>query len=800
MRNYRKRGTLMKYTKPDDYFNNGHIEIARYGRNTFLKNNMTEDAVARIRKDLINKNSELMDEIDGLVNEIQKLVISVNPLRLLKYSSNMFKMSLLNISSEFDLPQENVDLIHMTEYIQSILVSTENEYDEDLEIDEEIIFSEIHQKIENLQGLIKQFYISWGAKLQEEKPELGEDVLNALLEAQFLFGVRGQRYQCFEKEYHEGLLLGHNNIFQKLFDLSSQDIIDGIDKLEFCLSQKAFDKLNDFMELFDEFSESGKDIEVFLMDKKDKIPVDEVFGFKLNDVLEQTNWNEKFVSELSYGLNESNDFLTRENFAGWPIVELPIIFKPFIKIEGKYYCFDYYNFIDNIYRTLQKSIGRLDPTYKWSDVQQELSENFVNNIFKKILPGCSIHKSNYYPIVGKNKQFAENDLLIEYDNVLIVVEVKAGSFVYTAPIVDFEAHIKSYQTLIEKADLQCSRTVDYLKSKEVVPILDENHKIKTEIDMTQIEDIYMMSITMDNINDFAAKAEKIAFLNLECNAICIAIDDLMVYEKFFEHPTQFLHFLSQRRLTTQNKKMILNDELDHLGLYIKHNYYNFQTEGIPDDTKIKFDGYRNELDKYFTSLYHPNLIVEKPIQKIPEFFTSIINFVEKNEIFGRVQLVKYLLDFSSEAKEDFCEKFAYLVRRQKELNRMISLNSMGEGDDLRYSCFVYQKSISPISEKNVYDYVYTKIFWNNETDRALIIIYYDENNNLENIKFKLCGPSDIKAEDIEKFKKLGEQEAQQKLIFYKNKNKKIGKNVLCPCDSGKKYKKCCFRRNWKYFK
>ena len=73
-----------------------------------------------------------------------------------------------------------------------------------------------------------------------------------------------------------------------------------------------------------------------------------------------------------------------------------------------------------------------------------------------------------------------------YDDVLIIVEVKAGSFVYTPPILDFDAHIKSYKSLIEKADWQCQRTKDYLTGKSQPLLYNENHKVKAVIDLSLI--------------------------------------------------------------------------------------------------------------------------------------------------------------------------------------------------------------------------------------------------------------------------------------------------------------------------
>ena len=143
--------------------------------------------------------------------------------------------------------------------------------------------------------------------------------------------------------------------------------------------------------------------------------------------------------------------------------------------------------------------------------------------------------------------------------------------------------------------------------------------------MTSIQDIYTISVTMDNIGEFAAKAEKIGFLNLKCNTISIAVDDLIVYQNYFDSPLKFLHFLKQRRTATENKTLALNDELDHLGMYIHHNCY-----ALPDDVSKKptvkfFLGYREDLDTYFCQLYHPELNPQKPVQTLQSTLSKCWN-------------------------------------------------------------------------------------------------------------------------------------------------------------------------------
>ena len=68
-------------------------------------------------------------------------------------------------------------------------------------------------------------------------------------------------------------------------------------------------------------------------------------------------------------------------------------------------------------------------------INQETYEKMVAELFQSLWPGCTVYYNNYYPKGKSKKQLCENDLLVIYYDVAIIVEVKAGSFVYTAPLV-----------------------------------------------------------------------------------------------------------------------------------------------------------------------------------------------------------------------------------------------------------------------------------------------------------------------------------------------------------------------------
>lgn len=788
----------MKRIAPDEYFNNGLAELARFGKHIVLKNNMSSNQHKQLTAYLKSKYSEEIQKIDEKVSSIKEKILRCDPIQLLSFSSHMSLMAFSNSLSESPTSFQNISIARATEYIQSILVSASCNSLEQLDGDPSSLFCEILKDIEDLHILIQDFYFFWGAKLEDLIPRIENDVLESIVEAQMMYLVRGNRYQVFEIEYYQELLKEHDDIFKDVFGISAADIITGISKLQYSLTQGKADALDQFQNFFEEsLNYKVEDLDTFLTEHKQKSDdfYNNFFGTQLHDVAKVTQWPENFIKELSWELNDNTNFFSDSPFAGWPIIDLPIFKRPFIRINNISYCFDYYSFIDNFYRVIQKTITRLRPHYKWSDHQQVASEKMVENIFQSLLPHCFTYRSNYYPINNSMKQAAENDLIVLYDDVLIIVEVKAGSFVYTPPILDFDAHIQSYKSLIEKADWQCQRTKDYLTGKSQPSLYDENHKVKAVIDMGKISSIFMMSVTIDNINTFAAKAEKLRFMQLKSNAISIAVDDLMVYREYFNSPLMFLHFLQQRSLATQEAKLALNDELDHLGMYIKHNCYCSQTDIIPAGYIGNFVGYREDLDKYFCELYHPNLSPKKPLPHIPSLFLKIIHYLEINSIEGRSSIANYFLNFSTEAKNKFCNQVNYVLNRQKKLKQEIPIHAAGIGENsLRFTCFVDQQGIIETSISRKREYTLACLSWNNDPDRYLIGLSFDSVGNVIKVELKRFTSLDIKPEESDQIYQLGKTVAEKRLIQYHQTHKeKIGRNQLCPCGSGKKYKKCCGR-------
>ena len=350
-------------SKPEDYFNNGIFEMARFGKNVFIKNNRTPEEQAAYLDFLSEKYSSKYDSITAKVLQLREKILCCDPYKLLMDLRSIAIMGQLNVFSEIDHSYETNVIIHAQEFIQSVFISSElnleNRVDDE---NEEVFFNEIVADFEEVYKDIQVFYYYWAAYIQKQYA-IDDDKLKDIVEAQYMYSVRGNRYQVFELEPIKALLSPHDEVLQELFGVRFEEVIQGLDKLRYALSQGFADAFMEFGREYGCFCEavdSGRRPEEVLKESEERTSIVEgnVFGNDLIDVKKVTGWDELFINVLSSGLNEY--LCSREgDFSEWPIVDLPVMKKPFIEINGVTYAFLYYALFDNIYRIVQKEIFRV---------------------------------------------------------------------------------------------------------------------------------------------------------------------------------------------------------------------------------------------------------------------------------------------------------------------------------------------------------------------------------------------------------------------------------------------------------
>lgn len=806
-----------KLVSPDEVHYFGPLGIARFGNFLSIKNFANENEHQEFMKRAAKSYPDICKKIDQRINKICNLIRFFDPLILLQCGFFNYFQAFREEKSEFQTDMDTSIAMRMIDYVQSIIVSILPAEKIDRGFDQ-AKWDELALEIKKLYSELNlTYHIYHTAYLQSTDENYSKEHDSFYVEAQIHWAnVRGSRYMFYNILHLRDLLLPHNDIVKELFNLSVDEFIKGIEQIQASLSEglpKVTEELRNFQKITTEALEkklphvNADESLPELMQKVIKENnwqswQESVFGrflkFDLFDVQKVAGFPENLLKELSWKPGEYNDLFASGEFVGWPLRLLPIQVRPFLSVDGKYYCFELHTLIDNLYRIMQRLIIRVRPDYKelWNERQKMISEELPFRLFKVLLPNAKVYRSIYHQwTTGKDSErnWCETDGLIIFDDHLIIVEVKAGAFTYSPPATDFPAYMASIKELVLKPATQAKRFMEYFHSKDEVLIYNDAHKPVTKLRRDQFRHITACCVTLDQFTTLAAQAEKLQPIGTDLQGFPIwpiSVDDLRVYADIFGSPLIFTHFLEERQRAFKSPALRATDELDHLSLYLKHNRYVSYAEDYYEAAPPRWVGYRDDLDKYFHNLRHSPDKAKKPAQLLSPRLAEIIKTLEVQAKPGHCKAACSLLDMDGDTRKEFDMNIERVLDRQREKGHIIPLSFFG---GIKLTVFCEQSGVASRDLSWKREYVLATLLRSNDEERILLNIYLDENNKMTDADFEFLSPKDIPDSRLVEIEKRSEKQRRNFLQTYMRDNAKktVGRNEICPCGSGKKYKKCC---------
>lgn len=669
------------------------------------------------------------------------------------------------------------------------LISCINKKDFKDKIFEEEIIHEIMNKCKELFELKEQAMVS----IMIHK-EISNDNHDYIFNDLIRLDISGKRYDIFEKSHHKNSLKTVFKYAKEKYSIDEQCLLDGIEKLKtsaiFGLDKaiEKFEKIinDNSIENINNVSEELK--------REAQDAISEIFELENFNVLKITNWPTNFIDIFSTGIGKEK-IKNFDNLDFLKVIKIQNIIntKPIIKIEDNYYCIRMPRLLDNFDKILLKQLYK-DYEEKKQEIIKSFSqniENYTKDIFFKIFgENAKYYQNNFYK---KNNNSVENDLLIELDNYLFIVEIKSGNFTPDLAYENIDSHVETLTNLVSKAGTQITEFENELLSKENLKIYDSNKKrakLKTTLYKNKYKDIYKFVITFEGFNEIAARAEKIGIINLNKNIIVCSIDDLEVYGDFFENqPINFTNYIKNRTIATQNKLINLNDELDHLGLYLEHSNYSMHIDNIVKKYKnigmVEIFEYRTDIDNYYNEKYYGNE-AEKPMLNYPIHIKNIIDFLNVHNIKNNIIIGNSLILCDSNDLNRFELYIKDMIDFYKTNNRGKFMAIGVDNYLLIVSCCI--ESLN--NEKELVRDCYANLKLSDVDEAYATFIIYDNNEAVIDIKIKHLTKNDYQYHNDAAIDIIATHfKLKRKNI--EPKKRKVGRNDPCPCGSGKKYKKCC---------
>ncbi|MCJ7813049.1 hypothetical protein MUP95_07020 [bacterium] len=558
-----------KHVQPDEVFQQGSFSMARFGRYMVMHNQRSQEEQERYFDKMAEEYPKLCQQIDAHVQKICSLVQRFHPLRLLQRGYYYYLKQHLGKPSEFDHGPKEIVAVRMVDYIQSVIAAAPptkisiEDFDEDL-------WNELLNEVTGLYNILDlSFHICHSAVKKTKLKNYDPDFDGFYVQAQMLWtSVRCHRYFTHDMPHLYDLLTPHDDVFREIFDISVNDFLEGIRSIQCSLSEGLELVTEEMHKFHEKFTKELQNENISIVDCENpekfqtmlkKMGWEEQWvsicgrfrDFDLFDLQKITNLPTGLLRELSWSPGEENSFLAPGEFVGWPLRLWPIKVRPFLYVDGRYYCFDLINLMDDLYRIVERLIIRLKPGYrdKWNRRQKTISESLPFKFFDRLLPNNKTYRSVHYEYVTNSTEEKdhETDGIIIYDDHLIIVEIKAGVFTSHPPTTNFLDYIESTKALIEKPATQAKRFIEYLHSSDQVSIYVPNNRETVVLKKEQFRHITACVVTLDNLTHLAAQADKLRAINVKVDnpVWCMAIDDLRVYAEIFDSHVVFAHFMEE---------------------------------------------------------------------------------------------------------------------------------------------------------------------------------------------------------------------------------------------------------------
>ena len=533
--------------------------------------------------------------------------------------------------------------------------------------------------------------------------------------------------------------------------------------------------------------------------------MDDMLWGGIANVSRHTKLPPMLLADLAYRRGEETEFYaTGDSFAGTPYRTLPARKKPLIQLGSDYYAIDPCFTRDAGYRALLYNLLQRKPDYRktFEERQKSMSEAAFADILAVQLPGATVLQEIYYKDPA-SKQWSENDTLILIDDVLFLVEAKAGAAASIAsPALDFSRHAQSVQDLVLKAYKQCERFFNYLASADEVPLYHRvngkyveccrinrsNYRVMVPIGLT-VESFAPFSSYCKELPQIEPLLGKYAFVSL-------SIDDLFVLKRFLPTPGSFAHYMEVRQAVAGIRRAYLFDELNHLGAYLTKNRFDLDIadQVIGDKEKLAiWNGMSDIVDRSFESEDWES--VPFPAQYFPGEVQKLLEALNATRAHGWLFAESNIRDFGEESRNTLSKMLSDL---RQTLNQHPARYFILSDDAMPLFVWLQRQDLQ-INWKRVNDKASAAALAVNADNVIGIVaevgadgVYKQAQPFAVHIPTVLTEENEYIYEDAARMSQHKRVMSlnQPKGAISRGKAKKPGRNDPCPCGSGTKFKKC----------
>lgn len=442
-------------------------------------------------------------------------------------------------------------------------------------------------------------------------------LLKKHLEARYTM-VRGESYEHILLNATLCFYSGIESMFNKILGFTIEDVI----KVTSSIRESLIDRLQKIINSKKIVAPLKKAFEI--IDSGGNNP----FSFTLNKIVDKCQTNkdvvEKILNRLSQSAGYSNSFYPNvNNDPKTSLAEYNTIFeKPFIYNNDLFFMFFPEYLPSIIFNTFWYDLRSNNEfnndfsTYCGNWVEQETAK-----CFKRLLPNADIILN---PRKSDNNELC--DVLIAYDNKLIIVQCKAKRLTFESQRgANWNVIKKDFFESLVHACQQGDASINYLRESSS-PII-EVQGVDFEFDPKKYSKEYLVCVTGNTISFQHSSLPEI------CNLIgesivntpwALSLFDLIIISEMIDNPGVFFNYLCKRIDVMKKGINIIGDEIDFLGWFFTNGMNNdFESKKI---NKLVLD-YTTKIDEYYYGFSQT-----KPTLHVPMLLKQVIDRISRIEL------------------------------------------------------------------------------------------------------------------------------------------------------------------------
>jgi hypothetical protein len=761
-----------------------------------------------------------LKEMEATAARMRELIVAMPPHDLLGYiyAQRMMKaMADQSVNQEQHEADGTDDLINenqfLLEYVHAVLASDAAPADMTFDEAQCAELFELGRKLRE-----QAMFFAMATSADTKDGVFGPDTAEIEFRAKSTWVmIRGNRYQVLEGEFYRYVLAPHNDVLKEVYGVGAADIAEGFQAMADATRSGHADAIMEMLKQFEAAqafaSAEDKPLEDVMeawvganaeQSKAAGLAMDDMFRGGVANVSRHTKLPPTLLADLAYRRGEETDFFAAGDFAGTPYRTLPARKKPLIQLGSDYYAVDPCFTRDAGYRVLLYNLLQRKPDYKktFEDRQKTMSEAAFADILAAQLPGATVFQEVYYKDPA-SKQWSENDTLVLVDDVLFLVEAKSGAAATIAsPALDFGRHAQSVQDLVLKAYKQCERFFKYVNSADEVPLyhlVDGKYKECGCVRRSDYRVMVPIGLTVESFSPYSAYCKELPQVEplLGRHAfVSLSIDDLFVLKRLLPTPGEFTHYMEVRQAVAGVRRAHLFDEVDHLGAYLKKNRFDQDIADQLKDGKVNmliWDGMSDIVDRSFEGEDWES--GPFPRQDFPEEVLKLLGALDATRARGWLSAESHMRDLGEEGRNNLAKMLSDL---RQTLNRHPARYFIlsGDGEPL----FVWlQQHNHKIDWTRVHDKASAAALTVKASSVIGVVAEVSADGTYHRAQSLAIHIPTVRKEEndhiYEDAARMAQPSRTVNLNHSKNvipplKAKRPGRNDLCPCGSGAKFKKC----------